>query len=49
MELLVGHIISLWAGFLLDKLLGDPLWLPHLVIAFGKGISFFTKKLKQWQ
>ncbi|WP_320113248.1 adenosylcobinamide-phosphate synthase CbiB [Draconibacterium orientale] len=45
MELLVAHIIALWAGFLLDKLLGDPLWLPHPVVAFGKSISFFTKKL----
>jgi adenosylcobinamide-phosphate synthase len=45
MELLSCHIIALWAGFLLDKLLGDPLWLPHPIVAFGKGISFFTKKL----
>ena len=47
MELLVFHIIALWAGFLLDKLLGDPLWLPHPVVVFGKGISFFTRKLNR--
>lgn len=36
---------ALWAGFLLDKLLGDPLWLPHPVVAFGKAIAFFERKL----
>lgn len=45
MEILINHTIALWAGFLLDKLLGDPLWLPHPVVAFGKSISFLTKKL----
>lgn len=45
MESLACHIVALWAGFLLDKLLGDPLWLPHPIVAFGKSISFFTKKL----
>jgi adenosylcobinamide-phosphate synthase len=45
MELTYCHIIALWAGFLLDKLLGDPLWLPHPIVAFGKSISFFTRKL----
>jgi len=43
--LLKYHIIALCAGFILDKLLGDPLWLPHPVVAFGKAISFFEKKL----
>ncbi|PIF02218.1 MAG: cobalamin biosynthesis protein CobD [Draconibacterium sp.] len=47
MELLGYHIIALLTGFLLDKLLGDPLWLPHPIVAFGKSISFFTKKLNQ--
>ena len=26
-------------GFLLDKILGDPLWLPHPAVGFGKLIS----------
>ncbi len=47
MELLVCHIIALWAGFLLDKILGDPQWLPHPIVAFGNSISFFTKKLNK--
>lgn len=42
-ELLI--IIPLLIGFLLDSLLGDPLWLPHPIRLFGNCISFFTKKL----
>ncbi len=45
MEPLKYQIIALWAGFLLDKLLGDPAWLPHPVVAFGKAIAFFERKL----
>jgi len=36
---------SLLIGFLLDCLLGDPLWLPHPIRLFGNSISFFTEKL----
>ncbi len=32
-------------GFVLDCLLGDPLWLPHPIRFFGNSISFFTEKL----
>jgi adenosylcobinamide-phosphate synthase len=42
-ELLI--IIPLLIGFLLDSLLGDPLWLPHPIRFFGNLISFFTEKL----
>ena len=38
-------IIPLLIGFLLDTLLGDPLWLPHPIRLFGNSIYFFTKKL----
>ncbi len=38
-------IYSLLIGFLLDCLLGDPLWLPHPIRLFGKSIYFFTEKL----
>ena len=34
-ELVMG-LIPLAGGFLLDKILGDPLWLPHPVVGFGK-------------
>lgn len=33
-------IIPLFIGWILDILLGDPLWMPHPVVAFGKAISF---------
>lgn len=38
-------IIPLLIGFLLDCLLGDPLWLPHPIRLFGNSIYFFTGKL----
>ena len=41
------HMIALLAGFFLDRLLGDPSWLPHPVIWFGRSISFFEKRLNR--
>ena len=42
------HIsIPLTVGFILDSLLGDPLWLPHPIRWFGKLISFFELKLNR--
>ena len=38
-------LYSLFLGFALDCLLGDPLWLPHPIRLFGNSISFFTEKL----
>ena len=32
-------ILPLVAAWLLDRLLGDPVWLPHPVVAFGRTIS----------
>jgi adenosylcobinamide-phosphate synthase len=40
-------IYSLLIGFVLDCLLGDPLWLPHPIRLFGNGIAFFTEKLNR--
>ena len=39
--------IPLLAGFILDSLLGDPLWLPHPIRLFGKIISFLENKLNK--
>ena len=33
-------ILSLLIGWLLDLLIGDPAWLPHPVVGFGKMIAF---------
>jgi len=39
--------IPLIIGFILDSLLGDPLWLPHPIRLFGNVISFFENKLNK--
>lgn len=36
--------LPLLLGWILDKLLGDPSWLPHPVVGFGKMISFCEKR-----
>lgn len=38
--LIVVWVLPLLIGSLLDKWLGDPVWLPHPVVGFGKLISF---------
>lgn len=40
-------ILFLLIGWLLDLLLGDPSWLPHPVVGFGKMISFGEKRLNK--
>jgi cobalamin biosynthesis protein CobD len=39
--------IPLIGGLLLDTLLGDPLWLPHPIRLFGKGIRFSDRKFNK--
>jgi len=38
--ILYFYILPLLIGWLLDLLLGDPAWLPHPVVGFGKMIAF---------
>ena len=38
-------LISLLVGWLLDLLLGDPRWLPHPIVGFGKTIAFGEHRL----
>ncbi len=40
-------LIPLVIGFVLDSLLGDPLWLPHPIRLFGKAIAFLEIKLNK--
>ena len=42
-----GLIFTLLMGWLLDLLLGDPAWLPHPVVGFGRAISFFEHRLNR--
>ena len=39
--------LSLFIGWLLDLVLGDPAWLPHPVVGFGKIIAFGEKRLNK--
>lgn len=41
-------ILPLLIGWILDKLLGDPVGLPHPVVGFGKLISFCEKRWNVW-
>ena len=36
----IPYLLPLLIGWILDMLLGDPQWLPHPVVAFGKMIAF---------
>ena len=40
-------ILPLLIGWLLDLLLGDPVWLPHPVVGFGKAIATCEHKLNR--
>ena len=40
-------ILPLLAGWILDLLLGDPQWLPHPVVWFGKAIAVCEHKLNR--
>ena len=40
-------ILPLVIGWMLDLLLGDPAWLPHPVVGFGKMIAFFEHRLNK--
>ena len=45
-DTLIG-LLPLVAGWLLDLLLGDPSWLPHPVVGFGKMIAFCEHRLNK--
>ena len=38
---------SLLIGWFLDLLIGDPAWLPHPVVGFGKMIAFGEHRLNK--
>ena len=40
-------VLPLLIGWTLDLLLGDPAWLPHPVVAFGRMIAFGEKRLNR--
>lgn len=40
-------VVPLFAGWLLDMVLGDPVRLPHPVVWFGKAIAFFERRFNR--
>ena len=40
-------VLPLLAGWILDRLFGDPACLPHPVVGYGKVISFFEYRLNK--
>lgn len=40
-------LLPLLLGWLADKLLGDPVWLPHPIVAMGKVIAWGEKRLNR--
>ncbi len=43
----MNHLIAFFAGWLADLILGDPAWLPHPVVGFGKLIAAGEKRWNQ--
>ncbi len=40
------HFLALAIGFCLDRWFGDPLWMPHPIVAMGKLIAWLEKTLR---
>jgi adenosylcobinamide-phosphate synthase len=40
-------LIALAVGFILDLIIGDPIGWPHIVLGYGKLISFFERVLRR--
>ena len=47
MNLVLLYILPILIGWTLDLLLGDPAYLPHPVVWFGKAIAFLEKRLNK--
>ncbi|NEU31058.1 cobalamin biosynthesis protein [bacterium LRH843] len=44
---MVAHLIALILAVVIDRIVGDPRFLPHPVVGIGKLISFFDKNLNK--
>lgn len=40
-------LIAIILAYVTDLLLGDPMWLPHPVVGFGKMVAFLEKRLNK--
>ncbi len=41
-------MVSIYAAFIMDGLLGDPYWFPHPVRFIGKYIQWFEKRIRKY-
>ena len=48
MELTI-HIVALVIAYMLDRLVGDPEWMPHPVVLFGKFIAWCDSRFNRGQ
>ncbi|TWI54631.1 adenosylcobinamide-phosphate synthase CbiB [Halalkalibacter nanhaiisediminis] len=46
---MTAHMIAIALAVVIDRIIGDPRWLPHPVVGFGKLIAFFDKHLNYGQ
>lgn len=47
MDVILIIILPVLIGWIADMIFGDPIWLPHPVVGFGKIISWGEKKLNR--
>ncbi|GGE07690.1 cobalamin biosynthesis protein CobD [Marinithermofilum abyssi] len=40
--------VTLLAAYVLDRIIGDPRWLPHPVVGMGKCITWMEKGIRRW-
>ncbi|UOE92406.1 adenosylcobinamide-phosphate synthase CbiB [Alkalihalobacillus sp. LMS39] len=45
--MIVNHLLALSLAFILDRVIGDPRWLPHPVVWVGKLISVVENKVNK--
>ncbi|WP_096201010.1 adenosylcobinamide-phosphate synthase CbiB [Bacillus sp. FJAT-45350] len=45
--MIVYHLVAITLAVIIDRLIGDPKWLPHPVVGIGKLISFLEKHLNR--
>jgi len=45
MNLLGAHLIAFAAGYILDLIIGDPLWMPHPIRLIGRLIGWLDRSL----
>ena len=49
MDVAIIKLLPLLLAWCLDLIFGDPARLPHLIVGFGKSISFFEHRLNSGQ